>query len=257
MLLLSAPQAMEAHYAGLAPGSTPGLSNATFNSLDWAGYVAASGKNPAPVVTAVYGSWVVQAVAPSKSPVFSTQWLGIGGYFTGDLSLIQTGSESYSSNRTSGYSVWWQTLPSSQTTISKPVGAGDLIQASIVCVESCTSTTQTWRISLSDSTQGWRFVKTLSYGSTLRSAEWIEERPTVCTRPNCPLTTLADFGTASYCRDYTRSQTCSATIGGATLPVGSLPYFHISMRFNSTGPVIAQPSQVTSDGTSFTVRYVG
>lgn len=257
ILLLSA-QSTWAPTLGSVDGSAPAVSNTTASSTGWAGYVAASGKNPGPVVTAIYGSWVVQAVAPSTRPTFSSQWVGIGGYFTGDLTLIQAGSESYSSGGTTNYLAWWQALPGGTNTISRPVGAGDVIQVSVVCIDLCTSTTQGWKISVSDHTLGWKFSVTLSYPSKEKSGEWIEERPAACTRSNCPLTTLADFGTSTYGKDYTRvTQSCSATIGGATLPIGSLPYTQISMFESSSGPLIAQPSPISADGTSFTVKFFG
>jgi hypothetical protein len=210
------------------------------------------------VVTAVYGSWTVQTVVPSTAPRSSSQWIGIGGFFTGDTSLIQVGSESDSSGGSSTYGVWWETLPAAETPISQPVNPGDEIQASIVCSTACAGAKQGWQITISDVTQGWTFTHALAYSSSRRSAEWIEERPSECVKTKCKLMPLADFNTASYGQDYTGvAGTGSATIGGATLPIGSLPNSEISMDQSSGGAVIAQPSPISADGTSFTVQWIG
>jgi hypothetical protein len=257
-LLFSIPSVPSFQVSGLIQNPQAGLSYTVVSSSNWAGYAAASGKFPSPVVTAVYGSWIVQTISSSVAPKLSAQWIGIGGFFTGDTTLIQTGTESDSSRGTNTYAVWWETLPAARTAISEPVGPGDVIKASIVCLEACTNTKQGWRITISDVTRGWTFTKPLAYSSTLKSAEWIEERPADCVQTVCKLSTLADFGTASYGQDYTMvTGTGSATIGGATLPIGSLPNEEISMLQSSGGSVLAQPSSLSVDGTSFTVQWRG
>ena len=256
LLSFSVPAVVSFQVSGLEQSPQSGLSSLTVSSTNWSGYAAATGTSPSPVVTAVYGSWVVQTVQASSSATYSSQWIGIGGLFKGDKSLIQTGSESDSSGGKTSYSVWWETLPQAETPINEKVSAGDVISASIVCISSCTSSTQSWTITLSDVTQGWTFATTLSYSSSLKSAEWIDERPSQCVLVACKLTTLADFGTASFGQDYTSvSGTGSATIGGSTLPIGSLPHAAIVMDASSGGSVIAQPSALSADGTSFTIQW--
>jgi hypothetical protein len=106
-------------------------------------------------------------------------------------------------------------------------------------------------------TKGWTFTHMLAYSSTLKSAEWIDERPSVCVKTVCKLASLADFNTALYGQDYTQvTETGSATIGGATLPIGSLPNSEVSMQ-SSGGSVLALPSSISADGTSFTVQWLG
>jgi hypothetical protein len=257
LVLLSVPSVPGAQVFGLIQNPQTGLSNVTLTSGNWAGYVAASGKNPSEVVTAVYGSWIVQTVSSSLALKVSSQWIGIGGFFQGDTTLIQTGTESNSHSGTTTYSVWWEALPAAKTAISEPVSPGDVVQASVTCVIRCTATTQLWTITITDVTKGWTFTKTIDYSSKLKSAEWIEERPAACVKSVCKVGTLADFGTASYGQDYTQvTNTGSATIAGATLPIGLLPFTEITMQ-NSGGPVMAQPSSISADGTSFTVQWLG
>jgi hypothetical protein len=253
LLFFSVPLAVSFQVSALNQNQVSILSSAT-SSLNWAGYVVASGQTPTKTVTAVYGSWILQPVRTSAGSKYSAQWIGIGGFFSGDKSLIQTGSESNSGGGKSTYGVWYEILPAGQTKISEPVNAGDTIQASVVCVSACTSATQSWTITLKDNTQGWTFTKTLSYSSSLKSAEWIEERPALCVLIFCKLTTLASFGTASYGQLYTSvSGTGFATISGTTASIGSFTYSEVTMT-KSGGTVIAQPSILSVDGSSFTVK---
>jgi len=256
LLLLLSPTAFSyAVKSGLVSNAPESLNSPIVSSTNWAGYVAASGRSPAPVVTAIYGSWIVQGVSPSTAAKYSSQWIGIGGFFNGDTSLIQTGTESDSARGGTSYGVWWETLPQAETKITEPVSAGDFIQASIICTMTCTSSTQTWKITITDTTKGWTFTNTLTYSSRLKSAEWIEERPSICVLKVCKLAALANFGTASYGQDYTSiSGTGSATIAGVTLPIGQLPNSEIVMQ-SSGGSVIAQPSSISADGSSFTVAW--
>ena len=179
-MFLIAPTAASIQSPILTQSSLVDLNSLAISSLNWGGYAAASGTTPTPTVTAVYGSWILQSVQPSTGSKYSSQWIGIGGLFKGDKSLIQTGTESNSANGKTSYGVWWETLPNAETPISESVSPGDVISASIVCISSCVTGTQTWTITVQDSTQGWTFTKTLSYSSSLKSAEWIEERPAIC-----------------------------------------------------------------------------
>ena len=234
----------------------------SYESYNWAGYsVATNFINPAPEVTAAYGSWIVQTVQASSSATYSSQWVGIGGFFSGDSTLIQTGTSSDSDNNANTYNAWYELLPATETVItSLTISPGDYISASVVCTSSCTSSTQTWTITLEDTTTGKTFTDTgVSYSSSLLSADWIEERPCVvdsCSSIPRDLGTLANFGTAYYGYDYTSlTNTNYATVASTTLPIGSLNYNYTSMYNNAGNAVIATPSALSSDGTSFIVYY--
>lgn len=244
-------------------------------SSNWAGYVVAStftqtctgrGRHqtcsgPSAVVTAAYGSWMVQTANPSSSDSYSSQWVGIGGYFSGDSTLIQTGTESDYISGAASYNAWYEVLPAGETVITNvPVQPGDLIDASVVCTSSCSTSTQTWRITLTDATTGATKMTTVTYSSSLLSAEWIEERPAICFGGVCTLTTLANFGTAHYGSDLTsQTGTNYATLSNSNLPIGSLNNQPITMvNCSGHGPhatctTLATPSPPSLDGTSFTV----
>ncbi len=218
-------------------------------ALNWAGYVVASDfNNPQPIVTMANGSWIVQTVSTSKKPAYSSQWVGIGGYF--ESTLIQTGTESDSGQGTTNYYAWYELLPAAETPLPTgyPVNPGDRMNALIFLVS-----TNSWNITLNDLTKPWHYSIIVSYTSSQQSAEWIEERPSIAGS----ITTLANFGTASFGYDYTTiSNTNYATINSVTAPIGSLTYQSIIM-VNNNGRNLAVPSALTSDGTSFTVSYAG
>ncbi len=237
------------------------------SSSNWGGYVVASNQlaldNPGtssdealaqPSVTSAYGSWAQQSVTGSGS-TYSSQWVGIGGYFSGDSSLIQTGTSADTSSGGASYSAWYELLPNSEVAISSvAIHPGDMISASIVCIASCSSTTQTWSIMLSDITDGQSFSTTVSYSSKLLSAEWIEERPELCHVVVCKLTTLANFTTAYYGYDYSNIiGTESAAINGVDQAFASVPYESVTMDAGSS--IYAVPSTPSSDSTSFTMVY--
>ncbi|MGH2639094.1 MAG: G1 family glutamic endopeptidase [Rhabdochlamydiaceae bacterium] len=230
------------------------LSQSDLASENWGGYAAASGVTPTASVTAVYGSWVVQTASSTAGATYSSQWIGIGGFFPHDTSLIQTGTESDYSGHNAHYSAWFELLPATSKTIATmKVSPGDVISASLVCVTACSSIRQNWMITISDVSANTQFSKTVVYKSSEFSAEWIDERPEVCTLHGCHLSNLASFGTANYGTDFTSiSNTNYATIGVVTGPIGTFTHASITM-VTPKGATLATPSELSSDGTSFTM----
>ncbi|MCL4399394.1 G1 family endopeptidase [Candidatus Parvarchaeota archaeon] len=237
----------------IVKGHGPALSNVVY-SLNWAGYVAASSfSSPSATVSSVSGSWIVQTANPTKKSTYSAQWIGIGGYFSNDNSLIQTGTSSDYSNGASYYA-WYELLPASETQITNLIiRPGDNISASIKEIKSFGSV-QEWNITIKDVTSKETFSKLVNYSSSMLSAEWIEERPAFCTAVMCRLTTLSDFGTAYYGMDYTNVPfTNYATINSTSGYIGDFNNQDIVM-VNNNGAVIASPSSLNTNGSSFTVQ---
>lgn len=236
-------------------------------SYNWAGYVVATSQaaldNPdtasyeslaAPIVTEAHGSWIVQAVNGSGTN-YSAQWVGIGGYFGNDSTLIQTGTSSDTSSNKASYNAWYELLPSTEVAINMTVAPGDNMNASIVCLASCANATQTWRITLTDTSTGQYFTKVVSYSSKMLTAEWIDERPEICRGPKCSLTSLAYFNQAYYGLDYSGiAGTEYATFNALPEALASVPYESVTM-FNANGAALATPSAPTTDQTSFSVAY--
>ncbi|WP_084272363.1 G1 family glutamic endopeptidase [Picrophilus oshimae] len=217
------------------------------DSSNWAGYVVATGfGSPKPEVTGVSGSWIVQNVNTSCSCTYSAQWVGIGGFFNGDSSLIQAGTTSQYDCGAS-FSAWYEILPAAETPINMTVYPGNIINVHIFLAKS----PDLWYIYLNDTSENERFFKEVYYNSSMLSAEWIEERPEI----NGQLSCLSDFGTAYYGGYYTGlSMSDYATVNGQTAPISSFQYENITMVSNSG--IIAEPGNIINNG-SFKVYYTG
>lgn len=219
-------------------------------SLNWAGWV---GSSSSPVANSVQGSWIVQTAGKSSSATYSAQWIGIGGFSDG--TLIQTGTEADYYSGSAHYTAWYELLPASETPISGfTVSPGDVISANIVPG----TAKNTWIINLADITKNEGFTITVTYNSSKLSAEWIEERPEICSS-TCSLSSLANFSASYYGNDYTSvTSTNYANMGSGLQQISSLPGLtSITMVNESSKGVItplAQPSALTADGTSFSVE---
>jgi hypothetical protein len=160
-----------------------------FSTSNWSGYAIAhyqTGQN----YTSAKGTWVVPTVTfgPTQSGTneeYSATWVGIGGFCMNalcsrvDKTLIQLGTSQYvlSSGATS-YFAWYEMLPQAPVTITTlAVNAGDSIAASLECVSACSARKQNWQLSMTNNTTHQTWTQTISYSSSLASAEWIEEAP--------------------------------------------------------------------------------
>ena len=218
------------------------LSNRHLNSFDWSGYSVASDSNsPQPLVKGINASWTVPTVKVSLGNSYSAVWIGVGGQF--DDTLIQAGTEQDSINGQTQYSAWYELLPSDAVPInSLSVSPGDQVMTSISLLNSATNT---WYIELKDVTRGESFTKSLVYDSSMLSAEWIVERPTLGNR----IQTLADFGEVAFTN-------CTATLDGKAGALGSFPSTQVIM-YNRQNAMLATVSLLDSGGSSFTVKYQG
>ena len=219
-----------------------GSANRHLTSFDWAGYVVASDLNsPQPVVTNISASWAVPTVNGSRGDSFSAAWIGVGGQFD-DNTLIQAGTEQDSTNGLETYTAWYELLPRGAVTIgSLSVSPGDGITASISLLD---PTTDTWSIGINDVTEGQTFEKSFVYDSSMLSAEWIVERPTVNNRVGA----LADFGDLTFTG-------CTAITGGKVGTVSSFPSIEITMN-NRQGVELVSVSPFASPNSSFTASYL-
>jgi hypothetical protein len=171
-------------------------------SGNWAGYELANFQT-GQKYTQAQMTWIVPAVSygsstdTTSSPEYSANWVGIGGFcensvcFRADRTLIQLGTEQdVATNGAAQYYAWYEMLPRAEVQLPHAVAPGDMMNASLGCVRACSAKRQTWRLTMTDQTRGWTWSRTLVYGSSMLSAEWIEEAPAEGgTLP------LADFGT--------------------------------------------------------------
>ncbi len=198
-------------------------------SDNWAGYLATGG-----TFTSVSGSWVVPQVSGTGTSSDAT-WVGIGGTTSSDL--IQTGTRAIvNSNGRVSYQAWYEMLPSNSQNIPLTISPGNSITASI----SQQSANQ-WAISLIDSTTNQNYETTVTYTSSLSSAEWIEEMPVL----GNSFIPLDNFGSVQLSALSTIKDGASITPAQANAqPI---------VMVNSLNQVLAQPSALGSDGASFTV----
>jgi hypothetical protein len=152
--------------------------------------------------------------SPNVSTEYSSSWVGVGGFCedsacdTVDNTLIQLGTEQDASqNGTTQYYAWVEAIPDNpvyvaqnyprcnSTSCAYPVKPGDAITASLSCTSNCTpGQRQSWTLTMTDKTANWTFSTTMSYTSTLLSAEWIEEAPA----SQAGILPLADYGTVTF-----------------------------------------------------------
>ncbi len=224
------------------------------SNANWAGYAAVSNRtNPQPVVSAVYGSWLVQNTT-NDTYSLASQWVGIGGLGEAfhDNSLIQIGTEYLPSNNIWNYTGWYELLPGLPVQIPRntlTISANDIISASIAKTNLAKSK-NTWIMTLNDITTDQNFTKIVNYNSSQLSADWIEESGIVGKR----LVPLSNFKIAYFGVNYTGvNGTDYATIGNKTLPMGNFLLMP-SYSFNYGG-ITAIVSNVSAENTSFKVYF--
>ncbi|MFL6238431.1 MAG: G1 family glutamic endopeptidase [Actinomycetes bacterium] len=171
------------------PGQVLPRRDAEVRSGNWSGYVV----RPGIPVTGVQSTFVVPT-AGAVPPGFSSSWAGIGGFGTRDL--IQAGTES---DTVDGYYAWFEMLPASQGILINCSGdtkctvrPGDRMGVDIHLVGR-----NLWSVTVVDS-RHWTWRATVSYASSLSSAEWIFEAPTLAAEGVPVLTTVPNVGAAYF-----------------------------------------------------------
>ncbi|TMD61727.1 MAG: hypothetical protein E6I87_01855 [Chloroflexi bacterium] len=197
-------------------------------SSNWSGYAATGG-----TFTSVTGTWVVPQPAAASIGAEAT-WVGIGGVNTRDL--IQAGTQTMVSNGSVHYEAWIEMLPDSSQSVALTVRPGDSVTATIT-----ERTAGAWLISIKNNTTSQTYSNTVTYNSSKSSAEWIEEAPS----SGRSVVPLNDFGVITFTNGSTVKNGQNVTISGAGATSVTM--------INGTRQAIAQPSTLTSDGSSFSV----
>jgi hypothetical protein len=194
-------------------------------SSNWSGDVVTGG-----TYTRVTGSWVVPKVKVTKTNRFAADWVGIGGYSTGDL--VQSGTAEQSVNGHASYYAWTEILPASESRLTGfSVHPGDSITDDVDQVSS-----GSWVITVTNHTTGAVAITNLQYASTQLSAEWIHEAPTV----GSGQARLASTSNAVF--DL-------GTVNGST-PIGTAGTLH---EIQLVGATDATPSALDGDQDGFAV----
>jgi hypothetical protein len=220
----------------LSTGATAALTHGRFHAAkgslsaleqaaNWSGDAVTGG-----AYTRVTGSWVVPKVTITASNRYAADWVGIGGYSSGDL--IQSGTSEESVNGHAKYYAWTEILPAPESRISRfAVHPGDSITVDVDQVSM-----GSWTITVTNHTSARVFTKNLNYASTYSSAEWIHEAPMVgATQARLATTTNANF-------DH-------GTVNGSTVIISAGTLHDIQL----VGLTDATPSSVDSDNDGFSV----
>jgi hypothetical protein len=226
-----AASAAHGRFVPAAQGQLLPTRNATTSSLNWSGY-ATSGSG----ITAVKSTFTVPAVSPAP-PGFAANWAGIGGYTSQDL--IQAGT---SEDEVQGDYAWYEILPAGETLLTNCTGdsACTVNTGDVVTVDIHQVGANLWSVSLTDAGH-WSWQQNISYQSTLSSAEWIFEAPTVGVQTIPANTGTNKFGPTSTFTDASGTHTI-AQGNPISIDMG------VGIGVNE-----ATPSALGADGQSFNV----
>jgi Peptidase A4 family len=211
---------------GVFHASSAQTRQALLHSSNWSG-VADTGRT----YNSVEGSWKVPTVTAAPGNRYASDWVGIGGFSSGDL--LQAGVGEQFVNGTASYNAWTEILPAAEVVIPGfPIHPGDAMTVTVK-----KGTGNQWTIVVKDATSGQTFTKKLTYASCLCSAEWIHEAPTV-------------NGTQAVLASTTNVVFDPGFVNGTTV-IGSGGSVH---RIQLVGPTDATPSKLDTDHNGFQVQ---
>lgn len=218
-------------YTTNSNNSTAPNVGANGNSRNWSGYIADNGN-----YTSVTGTWTIPQPTTSGHTATDATWVGIGGVSSNDL--IQAGTQNVvSPSGQVSTTAFYELLPTASTSINTvPVKPGDSITVTITQQSS-----GQWLINFIDNTTNQNYQTTMTYDSSLSSAEWIEEAPS----NGVSVLPLDNFGTIQFSSGSTTQNGSQISISGSNA--------HAITMVNGAGQALATPSGLGSDGASFSV----
>jgi Peptidase A4 family len=178
------------------------------NSSNWAGWAVAGHH------TSVTASWREPAVTCAAHETSdSAFWIGLDGY--GSHSVEQTGTQAGCSDGHAFYAAWTEFYPAPSSNLSSTVRPGDSLHGTVTYVSG-----HTYRLTLSDSTQGWsRSVTGTASSATNASAEIVAEAPT--DGRTGKTMALTKFGSATFTSTAIDGHHLSQVTGIRQLVMGS------------------------------------
>ncbi|MGA8296373.1 MAG: G1 family glutamic endopeptidase [Acidimicrobiales bacterium] len=227
--------------------ATLSVAPAVIQTSNWSGYADTSA-----TFNAVSATWTVPVVTCSGDTTsYSVQWIGIDGYSSSTVE--QDGTEADCRSGSPSYDAWYEMYGDSNVNhgyqveldpTAYPVAPGDTVSASV------SVSAGTWTLLLTDrgsiSGDSWNFRFQVGFsGAAQSSAEWIVERPDVCS-PTCSLAPLSDFGAVTF---------ADASITVGPIPESISAQSDTAIEMVSGGTVLALPSGLDSAGDSFTDRW--
>jgi hypothetical protein len=223
---------------------TPALKPALFTTSVWAGYLKYSNDINKPM-TSVSAEWNVPGATLADNIQLSSDWIGIGGYEgQAPKGLIQIGTDSDTGlidngTRVNHYSAFWECFPTAAEHIpSLNVNAGDSMQSSIV------KQGTDWAMTLTDKTTGQNFQKTVACSPEPHTAEWILENVGPPGQP---------AGTQGVLPKLTTTTFSNLTANGKAPGLANQIKFNMTSDGTPKGTVVVAPSDLTGNGSTFTL----
>ena len=256
LAVAGATAALSAAAIALGGGSASAATSAVRTgsvSGNWAGYVA-QGNN----FSSVRGSWVQPSATCSSPGTYSAFWVGLGGDGSQSSALEQTGTQANcTADGSTDYYAWYELVPAAPVKLDLAIKPGDHISATVSVGGSNVT------VSLSDQTTGQSTAKTLQMDNPdVSSAEWIAEAPSACDGSgSCQPLPLSDFGTVQFTSATATANGHTGTISDPNwssqrVALGSSGISDVSYGSDS-GASSADPTSLSSDGSSFSVAYQG
>ncbi|MCL4436228.1 MAG: G1 family endopeptidase [Thaumarchaeota archaeon] len=211
-------------------------------SSNWSGYAVETNLASPQMgsVSDVKGSWTVPAVDCSATPsAYSSFWVGIDGYASSTVE--QTGTDSDCSSGVPKYYAWYEMYPKFPVNLKMTISPGDLMTGEVQFIGK-----GSFRITITDTTTGATFTTTQKSTRAQRSsAEWVAEAPS----SSGGVLPLANFGTVNF-------QNAQVTINGITGTINNGTWQNDAITMTTqSGTVKAQPSALSTDGSSFSVTW--
>jgi hypothetical protein len=135
-----------------------------FSGGNWGGYVSFGSW------TTATASWTEPSVTCRSTNDLFAPWVGIDG--DGSSTVEQTGVATDCSSGHAVYQAWYEMYPAAPVYYSNAVSAGDHFTATV------TRSSNSYKLTISDTTKGWTKTTTKSLSAKHSSAEAIIESPT-------------------------------------------------------------------------------
>ena len=232
------PATVSGHAAAQVAGQSFSVAR---QSLNWSGYAVASSKK----FTYAQSRFVQPTITCSGSNnTWSSNWVGLDGFFNSDPTVEQTGTAAHcggSGNMTPVYTAWYEMFPAGSVNVFT-VFPGDTINTSV------SFSNGKFILTVADLTTGHQHsvTHTAKCASCKReSAEWIVERPALCSATSCFLAHLANFGTTTL--------SAKVRAGGAAQGIPNFRNYNIAM-FDTTNTQLASVGKVASN--AFTATWM-
>jgi Peptidase A4 family len=219
---------------------------ANTTSVNWSGYAVETNlaSPQAYAFTDVQATWIVPSVGASASSshnnAYSSTWIGLDGDSSNSKTVEQIGIEQDFINGKAVYYAWYEMYPKAVVKLDLVIQAGDTISAEVKYLGN-----NTYQLTLDDVTSGHSSAIQIESAKPIRSsAEWIEEGTG----------RVADFNTVTF----TNAQATATKPTGTTTGSISDPAWQTEevTLVSKSGGVIATPTALSNDGSSFSINYV-